>query len=301
MWLHQPVCRKSADRRCGIRLYRPVGIAAHCRLCRPHPILHVERETGNSAAPSIRAVRERETRLAFQRVIANSTLVFARDQKSYEYAVELSPHSTKIERAPDITLFYPDRPDGLLETSSNYVCIVPNVRMLDQGKDDWGANYESYLIAAAQEILDQKLRVCVVVHDASGADSEIAHRIVEQVKSPRVTIIEEQDPFVLKRTIGGSRLLIGSRYHALIAAFSQQVPSVCLGWSHKYETLFEDFGCKELLVQPETPGKAVREVVADVVQEDVNLSYRRKIAGRLRPMHAANREMWRRRCARRCP
>src|SRR5690606_14730126 len=41
--------------------------------------------------------------------------------------------------------------------------------------------------------------------------------------------------------IGDSYLIVGSRFHALVSALSQNIPSIALGWSHKYKTLFSEF------------------------------------------------------------
>jgi polysaccharide pyruvyl transferase WcaK-like protein len=40
------------------------------------------------------------------------------------------------------------------------------------------------------------------------------------------------------------RLLITSRFHAMVAALALGVPPLVLGWSHKYEEVLERFGCQ---------------------------------------------------------
>jgi colanic acid/amylovoran biosynthesis protein len=44
----------------------------------------------------------------------------------------------------------------------------------------------------------------------------------------------------VKSVIGDCDLLVGSRYHALIAALSQGIPVAAIGWSHKYEELLKE-------------------------------------------------------------
>ena len=46
----------------------------------------------------------------------------------------------------------------------------------------------------------------------------------------------------VKSVIGSCDILLSSRYHALIAALSQQVPAVAIGWSHKYDELMAEVG-----------------------------------------------------------
>jgi len=235
-----------------------------------------------------------ETRSAFKKVIANADLIFPRDRKSHEYVMELCPDTNKILRTPDITLFSQSISDNEAKTHSNYVCVVPNIRMLDQGKHQWGKKYETYLIQIIKEIIRRGILVRIIVHDASGDDLRIARSICEEVASQGVSIVDGIGPVALKEVIGESLLLIGSRYHSLVAAFSKKVPAIVLGWAHKYEMLFEDFGCEKLLILPETSIGAVLECVTALINEDVNLSYRHKIAKQLQKMHLVNQEMWER-------
>jgi len=166
--------------------------------------------------------------------------------------------------------------------------------MLDQGKHQWGKKYETYLIQIIKEIIRRGISVRIIVHDASGDDLRIARSICEEVASQGVSIVDGIGPVALKEVIGESLLLIGSRYHSLVAAFSKKVPAIVLGWAHKYEMLFEDFGCEKLLILPETSIGAVLECVTALINEDVNLSYRHKIAKQLQKMHLVNQEMWER-------
>ena len=110
-----------------------------------------------------------ESRKAFRSVLDDATLVYARDRKSFAYAKELSAQNNLFV-APDITFFYPD--DKLPKTSqtpSEYVCVVPNTRMLDQGIDDWGKKYVSLLIDSINEITKYDLEIKILIHDTTGS------------------------------------------------------------------------------------------------------------------------------------
>src|ERR1035437_2046008 len=79
-----------------------------------------------------------ESRVAFAQILGNSTLVYARDKESYNYAAGLLTGNTPLLLAPDITQFYPTPafstaiPGGIPK-----VCIIPNVRLLDKGEREW--------------------------------------------------------------------------------------------------------------------------------------------------------------------
>jgi colanic acid/amylovoran biosynthesis protein len=134
--------------------------------------------------------------------------------------------------------------------------------------------------------------VKVVVHDASGDDLALARRIRDEISSSGVTLVQEEDPVALKRVIARSWMLVGSRYHSLVAAFSAQVPALALGWSHKYEMLFRDFGCERYVVSPQTPMETVLQYVRELADPGVNASCRERITPRLREMYDLNRRMW---------
>ena len=49
----------------------------------------------------------------------------------------------------------------------------------------------------------------------------------------------------LKAMIGCCELVVGSRFHALVAALSQGIPVVAVGWAHKYPELLSEFSLEE--------------------------------------------------------
>ena len=84
----------------------------------------------------------------------------------------------------------------------------------------------------------------------------------------------------LKAMIGACDLMLGSRFHALIAALSSGVPSVAIGWAHKYPELLGEFGMERLVfdhddLTPEALVQAVMEVW------DARADYRAEINERL--------------------
>ena len=53
----------------------------------------------------------------------------------------------------------------------------------------------------------------------------------------------------IKSLIGNLDLLVGSRFHTIVFALSQSIPSMALSWSHKYRELLQDFELNEFVFE----------------------------------------------------
>lgn len=174
-------------------------------------------------------------------------LAYARDSASRQYLEELSPGNPKLRQAPDITIALDGACDmHELQTTEGTVGIVPNSRMLDKNGPRVAAAYVPAMIAIARHIQERGMRPVLLVHDDS-EDLELAERILAEGKLD-LRLIHERDPLKIKSVIRSLSGLVGSRFHALVSALSQSVPSVAMGWSHKYRTLLEAYGCPENLI-----------------------------------------------------
>jgi polysaccharide pyruvyl transferase WcaK-like protein len=228
----------------------------------------------------------------FKRVIKNSTLIFPRDKISFEYVFEIEANKEKIIQAPDITLFSSREPIQENLNFEEYICLVPNIRMLDQGKEKWTDKYETYLLEIAKRALRKNLKIFIVVHDSSGQDLVIANNLIRKLNSSEVEIVDEPDPYKLKRFIGNSKMLVGSRFHSLVASFSQGVPAIAIGWSHKYEMLFDEFGFGKFIISSETALENALDLIDKLSHDDQNISFRKEIRNKLIGLEAKNQEMW---------
>jgi polysaccharide pyruvyl transferase WcaK-like protein len=66
-------------------------------------------------------------------------------------------------------------------------------------------------------------------------------------KGVEIPIIDPHgDPRFARALIGQSTVFLASRFHSMIAALSQAVPVVTVGWSHKYAEAAEPFGMEKL-------------------------------------------------------
>ncbi|MCA9073880.1 MAG: polysaccharide pyruvyl transferase family protein [Planctomycetaceae bacterium] len=190
------------------------------------------------------------TELASQakRLIDVSSLVFARDDVSFRHLQELGGPFPNVRKAPDFTSIVKGHMPPDIELPERYACIVPNIRMLDQGAKKEQQAYVGFLAECIRRLRVREIEAVFLFHDDT-TDPQVADA-VESELSFTLKRIREHRPEYLKGILGHSCLVIGSRFHALVGALSQAVPCIVTGWSHKYEMLVSDYGCPELLIHP---------------------------------------------------
>lgn len=95
--------------------------------------------------------------------------------------------------------------------------------------------------------------VLLLIHAlyASGIDdSDIAEMIYEKsTNKPKIHIITgDYSASELKGIISKCHILMGSRFHSMIAALSTNVPVLVIGWGHKYKEILDLFEMNEVIV-----------------------------------------------------
>lgn len=221
-------------------------------------------------------------------LLESAERVFVRDTVSLEVVEGLVGRQEKITLAPDLTLFTkapgekPPAPDPV-------AYIVPNHQVYTKGHFLRGEDYIASLGHVEKQLRKAGYTPRFLLHDGSGKDQAV----IEQVLQGRPFadhVTEEADPIRLKATIGRSSLLVASRFHAVAGALSQGVPSLTIGWGHKYEELHRDFGVPELCLSTREQVDAIGESIARVRTNRADLQktlieHREK----MRPAHLA---MW---------
>lgn len=207
-----------------------------------------------------------------KQLFERAKMVFARDNKSFEHVSKMQL-STKLKKSPDFTVAIIPKVKKEISLPDNFVSIVPNARMLD--KSDNAESYLAFLKKTIDIIIDSKLKPVFVVHDGY-EDKTVVTKLGDKYKN--ITIIEDQDPRVLKWVLGKSEFVVGSRFHALVSALSQGVPCIGAGWSHKYPELFNDFNNSEGLVED----MADFDNIEHLISSYCNIHYRSERAEKIK-------------------
>jgi len=167
------------------------------------------------------------------------------------------PESCQVIHAPDMAFhFQADSTDvgkALLEKmgcrfdGTPIVGVTPNLhvywRTVGKGPEN---EYVKHMIAITRHFLNKGVQVAVMPHLISADDSYPDDRILCRYicdaigEHPNLSVmLEDATAKALKAAIGQLDFLATSRYHTIIAAMCLRIPLAVIGWSHKYDDLFE--------------------------------------------------------------
>ncbi len=262
------------------------------RLCEYHgrrgrPIVMLPQAFGPFTEPTVRD--------AFRRVTERANLICARDRESYAHVLEITAHPERLRLSPDITLFSRRAEHLTPNQKPSYCCVVPNGRVLDHGDRTWHTHYTQFLLEASKRILAAGLEVRILVHSDEEEDFELARHLLNSMSNSQLRAVSVETGGALgdlKTVIGQSRGIVGSRYHALVSAFAQGVPSVALGWSHKYSALYADFGMDAYCFDHRASLDEFLDRITDITDDDNAARLAAAISLTLNNMRAANEGMW---------
>ena len=185
----------------------------------------------------------KEIRKYMSAIIECCDLIYARDEFSFRSLLELS-NSKKIRKSPDFTVLFRGIVPDYFDKSLHQICIVPNKRVVDKCANSSG--YLNLMASAISYIQNCGFSPYYLIHGGD-EDYELAASINKLLDIP-ILIIVESNPYYIKGMIGSSLGLFGSRYHSIASALYSGVISIGIGWSHKYQYLFSDFGFAEGLI-----------------------------------------------------
>lgn len=188
--------------------------------------------------------RHSGTALVMRKFIDCVDLVYARDMESYEHLTRAVGRRDYIRVAPDFTTTLKGQTPSNGRSNRDYALIIPNYRMIDKVDRDSAAAYKRHLIACVEEVRSRGLEPMVLYFTPE--DRKIMPVLGDQAL--RVQEVLEDDPLILKGIISRAKVVIGSRFHALVSALSQGVPAIATGWSHKYRHLFDQYQSSRFLL-----------------------------------------------------
>lgn len=181
-----------------------------------------------------------------RKLIAYADLIFARDTYSYNYLTELTSHNTNVFRKPDFTNLLEGITPAYFKNRKKHIGIIPNYKMIETNVFNSESEYISLLVQLVSHIRGNNYTPYFLNHEGN-KDLGLIHKTNASLES-KVEVIDESNALFIKGIINESSGVITSRFHGLVSALSQSTPCLCIGWSHKYNALLEEYNYMEGLI-----------------------------------------------------
>lgn len=197
-------------------------------------------------------------------IVNTATLSFARDKTSLKELQKLAgADNPKVCLAHDIAWnFRGDDPSagrqiicdaaGTEKERGLTVCVIPNLQVYKRAKGQEAHNEYIVLLCDIISHLCRRHNARLILLENQFSESKPDRKNDRTLSEYIFSLLDGTLPIYhlnktlsaaqVKSVIANSGLLLSSRYHALIAALSQQVPAVAIGWSHKYDELMTEVG-----------------------------------------------------------
>jgi colanic acid/amylovoran biosynthesis protein len=208
----------------------------------------------------------------------------------------------KWKVSPDIAfgLSYPKLEASLADVASD-IAIVPSV-ILDRKHE----GYRDLIVNLVLELQSKGIKCSFVVHSWKSHTSkpfnndlplvrDLAARLAQ--KNCEVAVWgESKNACEIKSLIAAHRLCLTSRFHGMIASLDAAVPTLVIGWSHKYREILAMFGREEWALRYE--GLTAQSCAAAIQSLLLNADSEKQMLGKKalelrQQVDAAFEDVWR--------
>lgn len=173
-----------------------------------------------------------------------ANIIMPREKQSYQYIKDSGLVSmNKVRQFTDFTSLVKGVVPSQYEYLRNYVCIIPNLRMIDKGAITM-ERYIKLLSSIIKGAKEHGHNVFLLNHEGIG-DEKLAYQLKDTVDED-IDVVTGLNALEVKGLISISYLVITSRFHGVASALNSCVPCLATSWSFKYTELFSDYqlsGC----------------------------------------------------------
>lgn len=183
-------------------------------------------------------------------VTQNADLLFARDKYSFDFIQGLdNSKKSNVFLKPDFTNLLSGILPDYFKKGEKDIAIIPNFKMIETKIFENEEEYIDVLVLLSEKLRDRGFNPFFLNHEGK-RDMDLIKKVLEKL-SIEVNVIDELNPVYIKGIIGACHGVITSRFHGLVSALSQAVPCLCMGWSHKYDALLDEYKFKQGLILDE--------------------------------------------------
>ncbi|MBA8816653.1 polysaccharide pyruvyl transferase WcaK-like protein [Microbacterium halimionae] len=157
----------------------------------------------------------------------------------YAFSLELAgTEATDVSNQIDLTFFDED-----------VVGVCPSV-VLQKKVDARGGDYVGQMVAFIEHLRSEGKRVMLIPHSVRTGtekthnnDLPLCRAIHSRLRlgSDLLFVDRELTSQQLRFLIGQCSLFVASRFHAMVSSLAMAVPTLVIGWSHKYREVLEMF------------------------------------------------------------
>ena len=233
---------------------------------------------------------EPELRNSMLKIIENCNLIFARDPYSFTYLKDLK-HKSNIHIKPDFTNLIKGTAPKYFTNQHLQVAIIPNSKLIQTNVFDSITNYVAVLNKMAELIVQCGKVPFFLIHEGLN-DLSLAVN-VNTTFGKSIPIITEKNPLCIKGIIGACDAVITSRFHGLVSALSQAIPTLCIGWSHKYQALMDEYDHSEgLLKNEDLNDSGLREKITLLLEKEAQTQVKTKLMKASIKQKELSESMW---------
>ena len=227
---------------------------------------------------SIGPFKTADERRAFIQTMQHVPLITVRESLSLQYVRDMGLKNTQVELTADPAFSLPAVDKGYtdklwkiyhLPYNQPIVAIAPSQGMASYAKVSYENHFES-LKKLIAHLVDLNYHVLLIPHvreNCVGSDDRvICNRLYRELGFPEsVTAISlDHSAEEIKGIIGRCDFMIAERMHAAIAALSQAIPTLVIGYSIKARGIMKDIFGTEKMKNYLIP---IREVNAEKLKE----------------------------------
>jgi colanic acid/amylovoran biosynthesis protein len=191
-------------------------------------------------------IEKKCTKNAIKTLSKYATLVFARENKSYEYLKDSNLiDMSKVKICTDFTSLV----KGVFPNNYTHlkggVCIIPNRHMIDRG----GITFEEYVDTLRNyiDVITKGGRRAFFLNHEGKNEEIFINRIVSRLDC-KIEVVTGLNALETKGIISESYLVISSRFHGVASALNTCVPCLATSWNHKYSYLFKDYNLSDCVL-----------------------------------------------------
>lgn len=213
-----------------------------------------------------------------QQAVANCTLVFARDAESLSHLKSAGCDETKLRQAPDFTNLLQVAPFDDIAEKAFFALIIPNYQMI-KGKAESQVSQYFQLMTRYMTLCRAKGWPVYILNHEGQIDQSLCVELKDKfAQDDMVSVVQPDDPLVVKAWIGHAGLVFSSRFHGCVSALSQGVPCIGTSWSHKYHHLYADYACTEWLVGLDAEEQTLEKLISGSHSDELKSSLKQHSA-----------------------